>query len=140
MEVAGSASSLVGMWYTACQRATQGEDAFENAGPAAPNFATASSQANRRLGCRSQRCPLPGHPATFPHAPPPAAACLAELVDVEERLQQAVHVARGALVLQPHITGLLARVIAEVLGHTHLDRHLQQGQQGWWAAASEMDI
>ncbi len=66
-------------------------------------------------------------PATAPAAAPP---CLPKLVDVEQRLQQAVHVASGALVLEPNIASLLARVIQQVLRRPHLNNHLHsQAQQ-----------
>mmetsp|Transcript_1048 Transcript_1048/g.2442 ORF Transcript_1048/g.2442 Transcript_1048/m.2442 type:complete len:420 (-) Transcript_1048:691-1950(-) len=48
---------------------------------------------------------------------------LPEVVDVVERLQQGVHVARRALVLQAHKARLRARVVEVQVGLAHVDLH-----------------
>lgn len=58
------------------------------------------------------------------------ASHLAKLVDVVQRLEQGVHITGGALVLEPDIPRLLARVVGKVLGHAHLHLHLCRGISG----------
>ena len=51
--------------------------------------------------------------------------CLAQFAGEEERLQEGVHVAGGALVLQSHTTGVLLRVPAPAVRHVRLHRRLE---------------
>mmetsp|Transcript_23871 Transcript_23871/g.51155 ORF Transcript_23871/g.51155 Transcript_23871/m.51155 type:complete len:209 (-) Transcript_23871:656-1282(-) len=49
---------------------------------------------------------------------------LPEVREVEQGLQQRVHVARGPLVLEAHVAGLLPRVVRVVVVRLHLDLRL----------------